>query len=123
MTIEKFPSSQDMAYRKAVAEWRKIMTEISEVRLPKENVEAAAEEMARYWLVINGVPDTYNISVNVGADLSIEERDSIANQFDQRVATAVNPYVHALNYAKQVVFELVMEKHGAVLNYVPGMDD
>ncbi len=123
MTIKRFPSSKEMAYRKAVAEWRKIMKETPAVELPKDNVDAAVEEMARYWVVLNSVPDTYNISVERGANVSYEEGERIAEQIGQQTKAVLDPYVEALNYSKQIIYELVLQKHGAVLNYEPGMID
>lgn len=120
MTIEKFPNSQEIAYRRAVAEWRKIMID---AQVPKGSIEAAAEEMARYWLVLDDVPGTYSIGLEVIVNTSKEESELITAQLRQQTKAAVDPYAAALNYAKQVVFELVMQKHGVVLNYEPGFED
>ncbi|KJU80502.1 hypothetical protein N619_03355 [Ectopseudomonas oleovorans] len=123
MTVEKFPSSQEIAYRKAVAEWRKIMAETPGLQVPKENVEAAAEEMARYWIVINDVPERYCITVETPSDIPDEDRKGINERVMEDVKRAIDPYVSALNYSKDVIYHLVLQKYGVTLNFEPGMLD
>jgi len=120
MSIEKFPTTHAIAYRHAVAEWRKIMREAG---VPTGAIDVAAEEMARYWLVINDVPERYSIPVEVPVGISEGEKAAISERVMAGAKAAIDPYVSALNYSKQVIYELVLQKHGVVLNYEPGMGD
>ena len=88
--------------------------------MPKENVEAAAEEMARYWLVLNDVPKAYGFGINFIADISDDARERIKTQMTEGAETAIKPYSDALDYARVVIYELVLQKYGVSLDFEPG---